>query len=73
MIDLFHIALSHIISYGDDFFEAPDAIAIEPSAEPLSELLKYKLFALTVASVDVHLKEANTLMKLQVCLKHLFL
>lgn len=66
MIDFFHTALSHILANGDDVYEAPDAITIEPPAEPLSELLKYKLFALRVASVDVHLRESSSLIKLQV-------
>lgn len=66
MIDFLHSALCLVTSHGDSTYKAPGPILIEPPAEPLSELLKYKLFALTVASVDVHLREANTLLKIQV-------
>ena len=67
VIDFIQTAASHILSHGDGIYKAPEAILVEPAAEPLSELLKYKLLSLTLSSVDVYIREADTLLKLQVC------
>ena len=67
VIDFIQTAASHILSHGDGIYKAPEAILVEPAAEPLSELLKYKLLSLTLSSIDVYIREANTLLKLQVC------
>jgi hypothetical protein len=66
VVDFFYTAVSHILSHGDSTYKAPDPVLIEPVAEPLSETLKYRLFALTIDSVDVHLRENNTLLKILV-------
>lgn len=66
MADFFQTIIGHIFHPGSSSYEAPDAILIEPNAEPLSELLKYKLFALSISTIDVHLRESNTLLNIQV-------
>lgn len=67
MVDWLQTAVAHVLSYGDGIYKAPGAILIEPRAEPLSELLKYKMFALHVSGVDFNLHEENSLIRLQVC------
>ena len=59
-------AVSSIISHGDAVLLAPDPILIEPRVEPLSEVIKYKLFALTVSQADVCISDGGTLTRLQV-------
>ena len=68
MIDYFQTAANHVMSHGDDFCCAPDPVLVQPQAEPLSELIKYKLFALRVSTVEVNVKERDSLLKLKVCM-----
>ena len=67
MVDWLQTAVSHVLSYGDGTFKAPGAILIEPRAEPLSELLKYKMFILHISGVDFMLHEELSMIRLQVC------
>ena len=66
MIDWLQTAVSHVLSYGDGLIKAPGAILIEPLAEPLSELLKYKMFVLHSSGVDFILREERSMLRLQV-------
>ena len=66
MIDFFTTAANHVLSYGDDFLKAPDAVEIVPKADPLSEALKYSLFAVNLSSVDVNIREKDSLLQLKV-------
>ena len=66
MIDWLQTAVSHALSFGDGIVEAPGAILIEPQAEPLSELLKYKMFVLHISEVNFILREENSAFRLQV-------
>lgn len=61
-----YTAVGEILSPGDDLLKAPDPILIEPRVEPISEVIKYKLFALTVLPVDVFIKDSGTLTRIQV-------
>ncbi|XP_019853101.1 PREDICTED: uncharacterized protein KIAA1109-like isoform X3 [Amphimedon queenslandica] len=65
VVHYFLTALSHVISPADAVLEAPDCILIEPLVEPSSELLKYKMFVLEVATIDLILKEADTMLQIQ--------
>ena len=66
MGDWFLTALGSILCYGDDVLKAPDPILIEPRVEPLSEMIKYKLFALAITQADVCVSDGTTLTRLQV-------
>lgn len=54
------------MSSGDDFVKPPDAVVIEPVAEPLSELIKYKLVAVNISTINVNIKEKDSVLKLKV-------
>ena len=66
MVDWLETTVAHVLSYGDGTFKAPDPIVIEPRAEPLSELLKYKMFVLRIGGADFKVYEENSLIRLQV-------
>ncbi len=66
VIDFFTTAANHVLGYGDDFLKAPDAVEIVPTADPLSETLKYSLFAANLNSVDVNIREKDSLLQLKV-------
>lgn len=55
-----------MISPADAVLETPDCLLIQPLVEPSSELLKYKMFVMEVASIDLTLKEADTMLQIQV-------
>ena len=68
MAEWLYTAVGEILSHGDGLLMAPDPILIEPRVEPLSEVIKYKLFALTVLQADVFIRDSGTLTRLQVTL-----
>ena len=73
MVEWVESAALHAISPGDSVIEAPGACVIAPKVEPLSELLKYKLLAVTVTSINLDLYEKESDMLLQVTCSFLLL
>ena len=59
-------AAQQVVGVADSRVEAPNGVPIQPLVEPLSERIKYLLFHLTLAEVDVTLIEEDRLLKLQV-------
>lgn len=64
--DWAYTAFTHAVSHGDGFNEAPGALYIEPKVEPLSELIKYRLFDLNIEEADVHFLEGSNITRVQV-------
>ena len=66
VVDWLYTAAIHTLSHGDGFLEAPGALVIQPKVEPLSEVIKYLLFNLRIASLDLHLNDDGTITRIQV-------
>lgn len=66
--------IQQVVGVADARVEAPNGQPIQPRVEPLSEAIKYSLFDMSVAEVDVHLMEGDGLLRLQVhvmdCCEH---
>lgn len=58
--------VQQVVGVADTWVEAPNGVPIQPLVEPLSEDIKYFLFGLTLAELDVTLTEGEQLLKLQV-------
>lgn len=59
--------VQQLVGVADSRVEAPNGVPIQPKIEPLSEEIKYFLFNVTVAEVDVTILEEDNIMKLEVC------
>lgn len=66
VVNWFQTAFGHVASYGDSFIESPNAKLIEPDVDPFSEIIKYKLFDLTILEADLHILEGSTVTRIQV-------
>ena len=67
MVNWLQTTYGHVASYGDSFIESPNAKLIEPDVDPFSEIIKYRLFDLTILEADLHLLEGSTVTRIQVC------
>lgn len=66
VVDWLEATIPHVASPGDEMEVAPGGVIFEPIVEPLTAIVKYRSFTVSVCQCDVSLLEEKQLLRLVV-------